>query len=401
MAAPGTLELTLRDAASAVAGCAVIQGTSADNRVEAVLPDGTTHILSQPREGNILANGGFHFAQRQAPGTLTTYSSTSGRVWAADRFFLSNENASVQYQRGDQANTPESGLTARHYATLKKITNAGKILMGQSITCSQSVALRGQKVRWQLKAKNSVGTHTLRIGLLQLTSAGTIDTIPGTFISAWNSNGTDPTFGTNLSLVVPSRASQWSSVNGSVVNATLNGAWRRYGGGWTVPTDCKNLLPCVWVDSQMAANDVVMIAECALYLGDSEREYVEPAFADELQRCQRFCWKSFEIDAQPVAGGGIDSSEIRAWATNISAGAVLQLLGQRDLPVPMFKVPTATTYNPAIASNAEARNSVRNETCSSLTITPYARTFSAVCTGSASTVYPDVIRYHIMLEAEL
>jgi hypothetical protein len=57
---------------------------------------------------NMIVNGGFEFAQRQVPGTLTTYSNTTGRSFGADRWGMTNENASIQFQNVDSIGATET-----------------------------------------------------------------------------------------------------------------------------------------------------------------------------------------------------------------------------------------------------------------------------------------------------
>ena len=70
------------------AGKIAIYVDPADGNLKALSPDGSVDLLSPSglRERNYLINPEFQFAQRQVPGTLTTYSSTTARVYAADRW---------------------------------------------------------------------------------------------------------------------------------------------------------------------------------------------------------------------------------------------------------------------------------------------------------------------------
>src|SRR5258706_1784633 len=116
---------------------------------------------------NQIINGGFDFAQRQTPGTLTTYSNTTGRTYRADRWGITNENASVQYQRVDSIAATETGLNARFYGKYKKITNAGKIIISEVLEATNSGPLRGRTVRLQAKMRFTVAASmTVRLGLL-------------------------------------------------------------------------------------------------------------------------------------------------------------------------------------------------------------------------------------------
>ena len=143
---------------------------------------------------NRLINGGFDLAQRQTPGTLTTIADNG---YAADRWRISRQNADLQYQRQDAL--AEASLTCQYYGTFKKITNDGKLAIFQILEGTDSVPLRGRTVTFQAKIK-SAASYNFRMAILELQNAGTIDAIPASIISAWNSSGTDKTFGANVAI---------------------------------------------------------------------------------------------------------------------------------------------------------------------------------------------------------
>ncbi len=377
----------------------------ADARPKAKLSTGESLVLSDLRAGNLLINGGFSFAQRQAPATLTTYSNTSNRVFGADRWGMTNENASLQYARVDTASAPETGLSARFYGQIKKITSAGKMIVSQALEGSDVMPLRGRRVRVQFKARNGTGSHTLRLVLLQLTAAGTLDSIPGAFVSAFGAAGVDPTWGTNLSAVTPDLANASSSISGSGLSCILSGSWTRFGGVFTVPTDCKNLIVAIFTNGLPAADDWFGLSECALHDGDDERDWLPPSISLELLRCQRYCSKTFADpaivagDAPPVQNPGTQTGEFRYPA--LSAGATVHRPLNLIFPVWMRAAPTITLYNPA-ATNAQFRDTTNNLDCSvSSAVTITARGCGFLTTGNAGTTIGSILAVHILAEAEL
>ena len=185
---------------------------------------------------NFLINGGFDFAQRTTPGTLT---SVSDNAYGADRWKQTRENADLQYQRNDA--TSESGLTSRYYGKYKKITNAGKFMAFQIIEGIHSIPLRGKTVVFQAKLKASTA-KTVRMAILQLQSTGTMDTIPGTFVTAWNVDSTDPTLGTNLAVVTGAESK------------SVTTSWQNFSVSVTAPSDCKNLICAIWTDADFSAD---------------------------------------------------------------------------------------------------------------------------------------------------
>lgn len=348
---------------------------------------------------NALTNGTFLFAQRQTPGTLTTYSNTSGRSYCADRWALTNENASVQYRRVDSIAAPETGLGSRYYAELKKITSAGKVAFSQVIEGVDTAPYRGRRARVQFKAKNSVGSHTLRIALLYLNSSGTADSMPATFISAFGSSGVDPTWGTNLVAIAPNYAAANSTASGNGVTATLNSSWRQYGGVFTVPTSAQNLVAVAFSDGQLAADDIVHLSEFGLFEGDDEQPVIVTDIHDEFERCQRFCQKTFAVDTAPAQNVGAASGEFRFQCSGTSP--TITRGPSFRFPTPMRATPTVTTYSPAAASD-QVRDLNANQNCTSTSIVNASMGgLNIHTTGAATSTAGNALGLHMLLEAEL
>lgn len=333
---------------------------------------------------NYLINGSFLFGQRQAPGTLTTFSDTTGRSYGLDRWGMTNENASIQSQRIDTSGASETGLYTRHYGKFKKITNAGKIIISQVIEGAAAQALVGKTVRFSAKMRYSVaGSMTVRMAVLALGSGGTVDTMPATFASAFGGSGTDPTWGTNLTALTPVDP-QNGSIVGNGVTCVLTNAWVQYSGAVTIPANAKNVVVVIFSNSQLAANDELNIGEAYLTADRAVVDFVAPLPADELVRCQRYYQKSFPIDTAPVTNLGLNGGEHRFSA--LRAGALINYGATISFPVIMRIAPSAITlFNPA-AANAQARDvDVAADCASTNFFNPSERGFSINTTGAAGT----------------
>lgn len=321
------------------------------------------------RHHNYLRNGGFWFAQRQTPGTLTTYSSTAARAFTADGWAVTNENASIQYRRVDTNGALETGMRNRFYGEFTKITNTGKIVVSQALDSIDSSSLHGRTIRVSIKAKQVVGASPIiRVGLVQLSSAGTADsTTPATFVSAFGADTVDPTFGTNLTLVTPSAiAAEGGSVTGNAMSCTLSSSWQRFSAVWAVPSDCKNLFVVVFGDAQFAAGNGFALGEVMLQDGPDIRDWnTELSLTGEFARCQRYYQKSFAVETGPAQAVGAGTGEFR-WQ-KVVAGATATANAIR-LPVRMRSspAPTITTYNP-VAANAQARDLLGAVDCTGTT----------------------------------
>lgn len=354
---------------------------------------------------NYLRNGGFWFAQRQAPGSTVTYNSSSARAFTADGWAITNENASMTYLRTDARSTPESGLHSPYYGSFVKSTSTGKLTISQCIESNDVIQLRGRTVRVTLDLKRIVADSNVRIGLMQLTSSGTVDTIPATFVSAYNGSSVDPTWGTNLALIAPKtgRTPLNCTVSGSAVTAAITSTWKTVSFVVDVPSNCRNLLVVVWTDAGIASTNGIAVGGASLTEGEDLQDWQSQDIGTELARCQRFYSKSFDVDDNPVAAGGVGNGEFSSIVVKAGATA-LAFMGHVRYPVVMFKVPTVATFNPTTASNTNPRR-YTGAAAADLTAVATAnistRSFELTATGEASGTVGDRASVHWTADGEL
>jgi hypothetical protein len=389
--------------APAVAKQAIFSDSS-DNKLKMRDGDsGLTMTLVEDgvRSWNTIINGEFDFAQRQPPGSATTYSNASGRAYGADRWGVTNEVPNVTYQRIDTSAAVEAGIQSRFYGRYAKTGSTGKIVVSQVIEGTNCLHLRGRQVRVQLKVKAST-SKTMRVALLQLSSSGTLDTIPGTFISAFGANGTDPTFGTNLLKISPDAGTADNATitaNGLSCAATSN--WQRFGAAFTLPSDFKNLIVVVFTNDLFVAADHFNMAEAGLYDGPEIREWVPRQTRQQLANCQRYYSKTFNVDTAPAQNAGALTGEARI-PSPVGASTAFGVNWTWEFPVPMFKVPTLTLYNPQ-AANAQVRNQTLNTDCTASAVAANGDKRCVInATTPASTVAgTNILGIHISADAEL
>lgn len=395
-------------AALALTNYGVLVADSSDGKPKYVDDNGNVYVLSSDgmRDRNLADNGGFDLAQRQTPGTLTTYSQTASRQYTADRWSITNENASVQYRRVDTAGTQQAGLQARYYGEYSKLTSTGKMVVSQPIEGFRCQHLRGRKVRFQVRLKASA-SKTVRLALLQLNSAGTLDSVPGisvsapsgTFVSAFGANSTDPTFGTNLAKIAPDTADN-ATIATSGLSCSVTTAWQKFGGTFTMPTDYKNLVLVIFTDSQFAAGDLFGVSEVGLYDGTEVRDWSPIEYPLGLLVCQRTYCKTFGVDVAPVASAGANSGELRC-ASPVAAS--LAFSGWTyEYPAQMRNTNSVQTgFNPA-AAGAQARNLSLSTDCTStsLATTTDGKRLYITATTPASTVAGNIIGLHVTVDNE-
>jgi hypothetical protein len=375
-----------------------------NNRLKMKLADGQTYVMNMSGfDKNLLLNGGFDLAQRQVPGTLTSYNNATGRSYGADRWGITNGAANIQYQRIDTQAAPEAGLTARFYGKFKQITGTNKVAISQVLEGHPAMPLRGRKVRLQARFRQALGSGAvMRLGLLQLTSAGTIDSIPATFLSALGAGGTDPTPGTNLAYITPDANTQVTgTISGNALSCTLSSTWQNFGAVFSVPSNCKNLIAMFWSNGVLATNDEICVGEAGMYDGPDIIDWVPIPFPLEIERCRRFYEKTFALETAPVQNAGVTSGCLRAVLGKAST-ATLAAQFQWRYATTKRANGTVVTFNPA-AANAAVRQI--SGTAGDLTATAVANqtteSVDVTATGISTGAVGEQVGVHLTCDAEL
>lgn len=399
--APSTGNLTLF---APNANAVDANGSSLRRRVFALTEETKTLQLSDSRLHNFIRNGGFWFAQRQAPGSATTYSNTTGRSITADGWGITNENASVTYARFDTSGSIQTNYQSRYYGEFLKITSTGKMVISQVLEGTDSQALRNCAVRLTVWIKASgVASLTLRMGLLYVNNSGTVDAPPATFVSAFGAASTDPTFGTNVSKATGSSSDDnTTAMTNNAFTIAATSAWQRFSGAFSVPNDVKNLIPTIWTDGQPAATQGFDMGQCMLTQGAELQDWSPHLISIEQARVQRFYQKSFAIDTNPATNAGAATGEYHAIAGKAGAVANAGFIPVR-MQVPMRAAAGITLYNPQ-AANAQVRDQTGAVDHSASSVSAGAagfQEFLVTSTGNAATAVGDQIGIHWSADAEI
>ena len=232
---------------------------------------------------NYAINGGLDFAQRNL--TPTTLFTVADKSYGPDRFWSTRENADLQYQQVDA--TGETGLTSKFYGTYKKITNTGKFFVTQVIEGVNSVPLRSKTVIFQIKMKASA-SKTIRIAVLELQNAGTMDAPPATLVTAFGSNTVDPTLGANVAVVTGAQS------------CSVTTSWQSFSVSVTCPSNSKNFMLAFWTDSQFAANDTLSFAEVGFFVASSVQAWTPIQYGDQLTQIERYCEVLFDSSSANI-----------------------------------------------------------------------------------------------------
>lgn len=354
---------------------------------------------------NFLRNSGFWTAQRQAPGTLTTYSNIGGRAITADGWGVSNENASAQFRRVDSSGAVETGLQSRFYGEWTKITAAGKLQIMQAIEGNDATQLRGKNVRLQVRLKGVAAGAQFNVALVQLTATGVLDTIPsaaGLFFTAQGAAGVDPTLGANLAYIAPTAGKTGDNCTAGTNSyaCTVTTAWQRFGGVFTVPTTAKNLVVVVYSHNQVAATNGIAIAEAMLVDDEAIQDWDCQTAGIEISRIERFYYKTFNLDTAPAQNVGLNTGEFKFMGTVVGALAMAGVGHQYRNRMHRAGV-TLTLYNPS-AATAQVRNVTDAADMTASAITANGEQGCWInCTGAAGNAAGEHMAVHLSVDAEL
>lgn len=347
--------------------------------------------LAVPYQASLLINGGFWFAQDQAPGTLTNKATNTVDAYGPDGWKISIQNAlataQAQYQRVDTNGALETGLTGRYYGTFKMTSASSKMMMYQPIEGTRCFPYASRTVTFQVRLKASTAMN-LKIGILALGSGGTIDTMPTIINNVWsNSTGNDPVLATNVTQL------------SFATLCSVTTAWKYFSMTVTLPANAKNFMPAIWTNAQLANGDSFSVAEAQLIDDVFPRPWLPtPSLQMEFADVRWFYQKSFDRDTAPAQGIGINTGEVLTQASKV--GALTEYLAHR-YALPMRATPTITTFNPASA-NAQPRDIIAGTDCSAIAVTLSGQAgFWASFTGNVSTAIGNLLGLHFTANARL
>jgi len=251
-----------------------------------------------------------------------------------------------------------------------------------------------------VKMKASGAGKVMRICLLQLAAAGTLDVMPSPTVAAFGGNTVDPTFGANLAKIAPvTGQADNATIANTGLSCNLTTAWQRFGGVFTLPTDFKNLALFIFTDSQFAAAEHCNLTEIGIYDGPEFREWTPRKANDIDLNCLRYYWKTFALAVAPAQNAGLIGAE--RGAVSVAGTGAGQPIGIR-FPVPMRKIPTSITFFNPSAANAFVRNTTAG---SDATATAAANASEAsmdvTFTGIAAWTVAQALAVHATVDAEI
>lgn len=354
---------------------------------------------------NLLINGMMRVSQRRALDSQVNM--TDNAYQAADRW-RSLFGASTDV--GKTAGTPTIQTSSVWYvnggsnrsllavsvdgATIGlKGTNSTKFGVFQVLESLDSMPYRGIPLSLQARIHISSSTLTdMRIALLEYRGTAEAAAVSSDPISSWGVNGSNPTLAADWYFVnTPSSLSLSAGGAGTVVKIE----------NVTPSTSMTHLAVMVWANdgSTHLTNDFFFTNDVQLEVGTICTRPERLPYAQELQMCQRYYFKTFPQSLTPAQNTGNANGALayvaQVGGTTAGNGAMLRY------PSIMRASPTVTFFNIS-AANTKWRNvSIGADSATPVTVGPNESGVFVTNAQVAGDLVSHQIMVHLTADAEL
>jgi hypothetical protein len=236
--------------------------------------------ITDKRE-NILINGNFTFAQRNT-GTVNLGGGES---------YISVDRWKLGYNSGSWSGTPQAALTT----SVPPTSNSRRALVLQGTPTVKSTGVN-------IQARQRVESYMARKLI-----AGQKATLSFWYVNDVNA-GVDANI--QVALGYPNSIDNFVSVTTFLTenfNPAASGSWQQKSVTFTVPTNALNGLDVFisWSNINTGGNRQFYLTDVMLHEGEEAMDsYVMAGrtYVEELQLCQRYYEKSFDLETTPAAG---------------------------------------------------------------------------------------------------
>jgi hypothetical protein len=232
-------------------------------------------VSTLPQANSLIANGCFRVADEAASMTAATTPANNDDTYFNHCLLLSDGNDIADLSQ------ETSVVPTGAYAALKvDIETANKrMAIGFPIEARDFAALAGGKASVQFKIRTETATKIENVRAYFLSWASTADSITSDVISAWGSEGADPTFATN-----------WTAENTAENFAVPEGAYgtvKIEGIDVDTASAVNGMLVILIDDTDAAVGDLLYIADVCVEAGAICHAFPRISFEDEAARCRR------------------------------------------------------------------------------------------------------------------
>lgn len=334
---------------------------------------------------NILINGQFAIAQRGSSGSATFNANSAYKnndnSYTIDRWVLLSDGNNVAEVSQESSILPIS--TA--YAGKLMVTDTNKKFgLLQVIEHYNSSTLIGNKVSLSFDVcKSNMTSSKLRAAVL--TWNGSIDHVTRDVVENWETSGENPSLATN-----------WHYEN-IPFDITLEENYQKVQiENIVIDTNsAKNLAVFIWLnDENTSLNNQIYLSNVKLERGTKCTNFIPLSFAEELSICQRYYYKSYNLDIAPSTPSMDGAMYQRALSHNSG-----EITHQYTFPTTMRKTPTVLLRSPAGTLNRIGTSISTSGEVAAATIVPGQR--GVVVLNSGAVVNGNSYFSFITADAEL
>lgn len=329
---------------------------------------------------NHLINGNMDVWQRGTSFTAATSPANNDDTYLVDRWILLSDGNDIVDVSQETSIIPDGSKYSLKFdvQTINK-----KFGIVQILESFDSRVLAGQSVSLSFQARTTSGQlENLRAGVISWSS--TADSITSDVVSVWNTEGSNPTLATNWTFEnTPSNLALTNSFQTfSIDNISVDTA------------STTNVGVFIWLDdTDGAVNDVLYITQVKLEIGEKSTYYNQEQIIDQISRCQRYYYKTYNLETDPGTVTNVGEFRIQANGTGGEQG------GHTVYPTTMRATPTVTFYSPNSGTSGKRYNYTgtadENQTGY---VTSGERGGSGL---SGSFTSSSIYGYHVTAEAEL
>jgi len=285
---------------------------------------------------NLIINGDFSVWQRGTSFTSATTPANSDDTYLADRWVLlsdGNDVVDVSKQTSGGVSGSEDYIRL-DVETVQKKFGILQVIEGVN---AQPILGTSQVASLSFEAKVTDATKLSDIRAVVLTWDSTADSVTSDIISAWNAEGTRPTYVAN-----------WTAEN---VDTDLNvtTSWVKYTiENISIDTASGANIGVFIYQNNVAANDtagiLLEITKVQLELGSTASDFEIRTITEEYNLCQRYFQKSFDSG---VAPGTVSTPGRKRWTITVVNSADHEVHADTVFAIEMRSTPTITSYDNA------------------------------------------------------
>ena len=271
---------------------------------------------------NKIINGQYAIAAR-ATSFTSSGSANNDASYTLDRWKLLSDGNDIVDVSQETTTVPTNKLFA---LKLDVETEDKKFGITQVVENSNCTGLIGNSVTLSFQAKVSDTSKLDNIKCAIISWSGTADSPTADMISAWGSEGTDPTLASNF------------TYENTPANLNVTTSYAKYSVTASVDTSgAKNVIAFIWSDvTDTTAGHHLFITDVQLEEGSSATDYEQRALYEEQLDCQRYFYKITRTDAYG------EFLVIRTYSSTQGTGVMI-------LPVSMRTSPTFSSTS--VSSN--------------------------------------------------